>query len=220
MMGFLQKALKNYASHKHLSRPKPKQVTDARNCFVIEHYAGPVAYNVVGFLQKNKDALPEDVRGVLARSTLPLLAQLMAAEPSGDAGASPRKARGGRGAKKATLGSQFKIQLQSLMTTLNKTEPHFIRCVKPNAEKVGDKFTSEMVLSQLRYAGLLEVCRIRQVGYPVRREFEPFMRLYGACAPGANDIDALLAALVADGTLTERICEGQGESVHAQQTVD
>ena len=42
--------------------------------------------------------------------------------------------------------------------------------MKPNADKVGDKFTSEMMPTQLRYSGLLEVCRIRKLGYPVRRE--------------------------------------------------
>jgi hypothetical protein len=29
-----------------------------------------------------------------------------------------------------TLGNQFKSQLGTLMDTLNKTSPHFIRCVK------------------------------------------------------------------------------------------
>ena len=68
---------------------------------------------------------------------------------------------------------------------------------KPNAEKVGDKFTSEMVMSQLRYAGLLEVCRIRQVGFPVRKDFTTFQYLYGVCIqPCPKDIDSLCAALV------------------------
>lgn len=49
-----------------------------------------------------------------------------------------------------TLSSQFKQQLQSLMDTLNKTEPHFIRCIKPNSNKCADYFDAQMVVRQLR----------------------------------------------------------------------
>ena len=35
-----------------------------------------------------------------------------------------------------TVSSYFKGQLDDLMTTLYKTEPHFIRCVVPNTHKI------------------------------------------------------------------------------------
>lgn len=35
-----------------------------------------------------------------------------------------------------SLGAQFKAQLTALMETLNSTQPHFVRCMKPNMEKV------------------------------------------------------------------------------------
>merc|ERR1711933_250423 len=53
------------------------------------------------------------------------------------------------------------------------------------------------VLDQLRYAGLLEVCRIRQVGYPVRKEFKEFYRRYRVLTPGANDAKKVAKALEA-----------------------
>jgi myosin heavy subunit len=77
-----------------------------------------------------------------------------------------------------TLGSQFKLQLTTLMETLNSTQPHFIRCMKPNMEKVGRCYDSQVMLYQLRYAGFLEVCRIRQLGYPHRLSFDKFIKLY------------------------------------------
>ena len=42
-----------------------------------------------------------------------------------------RKKKGGG----KTVSSYFKGQLDDLMTTLYKTEPHFIRCVVPNTHK-------------------------------------------------------------------------------------
>jgi myosin heavy subunit len=75
--------------------------------------------------------------------------------------------------------------------------------MKPNAEKVGNIFTSEMMLGQLRYAGLLEVCRIRQIGYPVRREFDRFYHSYSPIKPSSKDIDDLLKQLSDSKILVE-----------------
>ena len=41
-----------------------------------------------------------------------------------------KKGKGGK-----TVSSYFKGQLDDLMVTLYKTEPHFIRCVVPNTHK-------------------------------------------------------------------------------------
>ena len=45
-----------------------------------------------------------------------------------------------------TLGAQFKQQLATLMDTLNSTDPHFVRCMKPNMEKVGTEGVCVMVM--------------------------------------------------------------------------
>ena len=44
------------------------------------------------------------------------------------------KRKGGR--KKATVSSQFKDSLHSLMTILGQSNPYFVRCIKPNMMKV------------------------------------------------------------------------------------
>lgn len=46
--------------------------------FAITHYAGKVSYNVNGFMDRNKDTVPEDMRELLAGSENPLLAQIFA----------------------------------------------------------------------------------------------------------------------------------------------
>lgn len=56
---------------------------------------------------------------------------------------------------KASLGYKFRKQLDSLMAILNKTESHYIRCIKPNAFKAPKEINSRDVLDQLRYSGIL-----------------------------------------------------------------
>ncbi len=54
---------------------------------------------------------------------------------------------------------------------LRSTSPHYIKCVKPNADKAPGLFDAHMVLEQLRYSGALEVVRIRQEGFPISLKF-------------------------------------------------
>lgn len=60
--------------------------------------------------------------------------------------------------------SKFKGQLDALMETLGKSDPHFVRCVKPNPLKRPLMFVPQMCLAQLRYAGVFEAVRILQEG--------------------------------------------------------
>jgi myosin heavy subunit len=47
------------------------------------------------------------------------------------------------------------------METLTATAPHYVRCVKPNALKLPAVFDNDLVLNQLRYAGMMETIKIR-----------------------------------------------------------
>lgn len=110
--------------------------------------------------------------------------------------------RRGGAKKKATVSTQFKVcghgqigvvqirpinafsshltqtSLHSLMTTLGQANPFFVRCLKPNVEKVKDKFLPQIVLNQLKYSGMMETVRIRRLGYPVRRTYDDFLFRY------------------------------------------
>merc|ERR1719265_1969946 len=84
------------------------------------------------------------------------------AEPAPDEGGSRKKK------KLITVSSEFKDQLQNLMDTVNKTEPHFIRCIKPNPQNQPDIYDRPHVTEQLRYGGVLQVVQVSRAGYPVR----------------------------------------------------
>ena len=141
-------------------RKKENQVV-----FKVKHYAGVVGYTVTQFLEKNKDALLEDLYQLGLKSKSSFMNALF------------KRSKGAKENKK-TIGSQFREQLAVLMKTLSATEPHYVRTIKPNSEKVSDTFTAPMVLDQMKYAGLMEVCRIRKLGYPIRKDFKEFVFLY------------------------------------------
>lgn len=158
----LNKLHTKYANNKYYIKPKMQKPQ-----FGINHYAGEVVYQIGEFMIKNKDSLEVDVAEAITSSSSGFVAALI------------------QEASKKTVGSQFREQLTSLMTALKKTDPHFIRCIKPNSLKARDTFDSQMSLRQLRYLGIKEVVNIRQLGYPIRRSHDEFWARYKLVAPEA-----------------------------------
>jgi len=203
--GFLQKVLNKYGDGKHpnLLRPKANNCKDFLKNFGIVHYAGVVYYNCANFLEKNKDQLHPDIVNVLKQSSSTLIKQMFSESTTNTGGNISAVAA----AKKSTVSSIFIKQLNDLVNTLNVTFPHFVRCMKPNDDKVGDSYKANRMLDQLRYAGLVEVCRIRKLGYPVRRAFDEFYKRYKCCDLSLRssnaDIDALLSSLKLAGVLVD-----------------
>lgn len=72
----------------------------------------------------------------------------------------------------------MKNSLAELMEKMNQSNPHFVRCIKPNTAKLSDKFTPEYVIAQLRYTGIMETTKIRRDGYPLRLTAHQFMERY------------------------------------------
>ncbi|MBA0866168.1 hypothetical protein Goshw_018571 [Gossypium schwendimanii] len=73
------------------------------------------------------------------------------------------------------------------METLNSTEPHYIRCVKPNSSNRPQKFENLSILHQLRCGGVLEAVRISLAGYPTRWTYSEFVDRFGLLAPEFMD---------------------------------
>lgn len=200
--GLLTKILKNHVTHPNLVKPKVNQCKDFLKNFGVLHYAGVVFYNITNFLEKNKDQLHSDILACVRESSSSLLKRIFSED---NVALKKTVAPSGKNAptKQKTLGGQFKNQLNDLIATLNYTSPHFVRCLKPNDEKIGNLFNASRIQDQLRYAGLVEVCRIRKLGYPVRRVFDEFLRRYRCFDLGASNIDQLVVHLSAKGILKE-----------------
>jgi hypothetical protein len=173
--GFLDKMHKKHEKTKHYAK-------DFRNptLFVVKHYAGEVTYDGIGFLEKNRDTLTDDLYEMLGSSKREFIRSIFPEASTAS--------------KKASLAKQFTGQLNDLMRELNRTDPHYIRCVKPNATKSPSTFSSRMSLEQLTYSGVLEAVAIRKQGYPFRLTHAVFAEHYKCLLPDGKKTANPLAA--------------------------
>lgn len=169
---FAQKLYQTFVKHKRFIKPKL-----SRTNFTISHYAGEVTYMADLFLDKNKDYVVAEHQDLLTASKCSFVASLFPPLPE----------ESSKSSKFSSIGSRFKLQLQSLMETLNSTEPHYIRCVKPNNVLKPAIFENLNVIQQLRCGGVLEAIRISCAGYPTRRTFDEFLLRFGVLAPEVLD---------------------------------
>ncbi|XP_028900182.1 myosin heavy chain, muscle isoform X17 [Zeugodacus cucurbitae] len=165
-------------------KPKPPKPGQQAAHFAIGHYAGVVAYNITGWLEKNKDPLNDTVVDQFKKSQNKLLVEIFADHPGQSGGA--EQAKGGRGKKGggfATVSSAYREQLNSLMTTLRSTQPHFVRCIIPNEMKQPGLVDAHLVMHQLTCNGVLEGIRICRKGFPNRMVYSDFKMRYMILAP-------------------------------------
>ncbi|ETO25680.1 class VII unconventional myosin [Reticulomyxa filosa] len=136
--------------------------------FILSHYAGDVVYDVRGFIEKNKDELDRGLLMMLDKSKEHMI-RVLFPKDVGDMSA---------GQRKATLSLQFRNQLGALMKTLQATQPHYIRCIKPNEDKEPLYFVPRSCFEQLTYSGVFEAVKIRKAGFPFRLKHGEFAERY------------------------------------------
>ncbi|KFP67592.1 Unconventional myosin-Vb, partial [Cariama cristata] len=190
-----QKLYQTHLSSSYFQKPKRP-----RDAFVVCHFAGkkrspssPVEYQCDGFVEKNRDAIPEELVGLLRASKSALLAELFLEEGDGPTSLQSRRSSGprmtGRPSRrslpssqksKKSISSQFKSSLNRLMEMLGSTTPHYVRCIKPNDDKQPFVFDSRRAVEQLRACGVLETIRISASGYPSRWTYQEFLERYRA----------------------------------------
>ncbi|CAF96863.1 unnamed protein product, partial [Tetraodon nigroviridis] len=165
----------------NFQKPRPDKKRKYEAHFELIHYAGVVPYNIVGWLDKNKDPLNETVVACFQKSANKLLASLYENYVGSDS-ASDHKSGTKEKRKKAasfqTVSQLHKENLNKLMTNLRSTQPHFVRCIIPNETKTPGIMDPFLVLHQLRCNGVLEGIRICRKGFPNRILYAEFKQRY------------------------------------------
>ena len=180
---FLEKCHYNHALNESYCRPRMSSME-----FGIRHYAGQVWYTVDGFLDKNRDTLRMDVLDLLTDSRISMISKMFYDLRSTAESYKTFNRSDGRFVtmkpRAPTVATRFQDSLNTLLDTVSRCHPWFVRCIKPNNEKAPMKFDIPVVLTQLRYSGVLETVKIRQSGYSVRLKFQSFVSRYRCLLQG------------------------------------
>merc|ERR1719249_547721 len=188
------------------AKPNPKPDPDAH--FAVIHYAATVSYNLTGWLEKNKDPLNDTIVEMIKNGSNALMVQCFADHPGQPLEAPKDQDRKKKGGGK-TVSSYFKGQLDDLMTTLYKTEPHFIRCVVPNTHKIPGGVEPDLVMHQYQCNGVLAGIAICRAGFPNKMVYAEFKSRYNILAAqlvakAKNDKAAAAAVLNVVGLEAEK----------------
>merc|ERR1719492_512337 len=180
------------------AKPNPRPDPDAH--FAVIHYAATVSYNLTGWLEKNKDPLNDTIVEMIKNGGNSPMIQCFADHP-GQPLEAPKDQDRKKGKGGKTVSSYFKGQLDDLMTTLHKTEPHFIRCVVPNTHKQPGGVEPGLVMHQYQCNGVLAGIAICRAGFPNKLAYPEFKSRYniiGAAAVAKAKNDKAAAQAVMD----------------------
>ncbi|XP_066132390.1 unconventional myosin-Vc isoform X1 [Saccopteryx bilineata] len=180
---WLQKLYNNFINKNSLFE-KPRM---SNTSFIIQHFADKVEYQCEGFLEKNRDTVYDMLVETLRASKFHLCAKFfqenpVSPSPFGSAitiRSAKQVIKPNNKQFRTTVGSKFRSSLSLLMETLNATTPHYVRCIKPNDEKLPFEFDSRRTVQQLRACGVLETIRISAQSYPSRWTYIEFYSRYG-----------------------------------------
>ncbi|KPP76175.1 myosin XVA-like [Scleropages formosus] len=170
--------------------------------FTVKHYAGRVTYQVYKFLDKNFDQVQQEVLDLFIQSKNKVGSKNCGFCAVGKHQAGTRMVANlflnhaqflnrqksnvrktntvTRRYQPATVAAKFQQSLLELVERMERCNPFFVRCIKPNNRKEPGIFEVDLVATQLRCSGILETIRIRKEGYPVRLHFYTFLNRYKA----------------------------------------
>jgi len=172
---YLEKMMnKHLGKHDSFVKPKPPKKGQPEAHFALNHYAGCVAYNVTGWLFKNKDPVNEAVINMMQAATNHIVALVFTEKDTGE-----KK----KGSSMMTISAAHRESLMKLMTNLNSTHPHFVRCIIPNEIKKSGHTDAPLVMHQLNCNGVLEGIRICMLGLPNKVPYADFLARYSIVAP-------------------------------------
>ncbi|XP_077396049.1 unconventional myosin-XV isoform X2 [Festucalex cinctus] len=209
---FLQKCHYHHGNNNLYVKPKMPLPE-----FAIKHFAGRVTYQVYKFLDKNYDQVRQDVLDLFIKSRNKMVSNLFLAhaEVLGQQRGGQKSSTVTRKYQASTVSSKFQQSLLELVDKMERCNPFFVRCIKPNNMKHAGVFEDDLVKGQLRHSGIMETIRIRKEGYPVRLPFSVFLFRYKSLVgiqqlPSANGDNCVL--------LLSKLCPLNPEDYHVGVT--
>jgi myosin-5 len=166
------------------SRFQATKMQQGSGTFSVRHFAGLVEYKAeTNFMEKNKDEIPLAAQNMLVSAPTDLIKDCYAIYKKETEDKAPSTSNKKGPAKSKTVGQQFKEQLTGLIANVEITDPHYIRCLKPNDAAKPSVLTRKRLTEQLRYGGVLEAVRVARAGYPVRLTHQAFFQRFRMLLP-------------------------------------
>lgn len=150
--------------------------------FSIVHFAGQVQYDARSFLEKNRDYLAPEIIHILRASNVQLISSLFqfslsktgtlqenehlpppppllpppaSIDTNFDSTNTLTPLNASHNRVQATVCTYFRYSLTDLFSKMVHGSPRFVRCFKPNKDRIPDCFDAQTVLEQLKYSGIL-----------------------------------------------------------------
>ncbi|KZS93344.1 hypothetical protein SISNIDRAFT_441173 [Sistotremastrum niveocremeum HHB9708] len=143
--------------------------------FLVKHYAGDVMYEISGMSDKNKDALIKDLLDLVASSGNEFLQVLFPDRPDPNSKKRP-----------PTASDKIKGSAAALVENLMKSQPSYIRTIKPNQNRSSSEYDTKAILHQIKYLGLQENIRVRRAGFAYRNTFEKMVERFYLLSPATS----------------------------------
>lgn len=144
--------------------------------FLIKHYAGDVMYDVAGMTDKNKDALGKDLLELVQSSSNAFVTQQLFTDR-----VDPNSKK-----RPPTQGDKIKASANALVEKLMRSQPSYIRTIKPNQNKSPTEYDSPAIMHQIKYLGLQENIRIRRAGFAYRNTFDAMVARFYLLSPATS----------------------------------
>ena len=187
-------------SRHYMSRTKNGDL--AGQLFGIRHYAGEVAYHAAHLVEKNRDALYVDALHLLQTSENLFVAKIFSCGTSDrdttininveedaqaithDMATNIDNTQGSHVSASAvpkgkeSLCRRMQADVAELLMLLERGNPHYVRCIRPNAERRSGKVDINLIAQQVRYLGLMQSISVRRVGYCFNMMISDFVNRY------------------------------------------
>lgn len=161
--------------HKHKKHPKFPigNFNLPSTMFLVRHSPKDIEYTVIGFRDKNRDLVREELKAACRSSALPNLAYMFTDSIEGaDSAKQNHKFR-------KFLSTKFRHEINNLVTDLiGKSNLHFIRCIKSNSQKAPLMMEDEVAFNQICYLGILDTIKLKKIGYCVKLSYQAVDRRY------------------------------------------
>jgi len=148
--------------------------------FCVSHFAGDVKYDARNFISSNQDQLRKLLLDCASTSTNELISRRFKAtiEASKKVQSNFRRRRA-----PTTLTTKFKGQLNVLMKDIQDARTRYIRCIKPNSEKLPLIMDHDMTMRQLASAGLVTAITVSRETFPSNMRYDVIWDRFSGLLP-------------------------------------